>query len=517
MRSMGGSQHDEIERKYDVEAGTVFPNLAEVEGVAHVGQPEELDLEAVYFDTADLDLARHGVTLRRRTGGHDAGWHLKLPRVSDTRTEVHEPLGDAGEQVPDALVAPIRAMVRDRPLQPVVRLATARREYALHDAAGGVIATVCDDQVRAERLDGTGGPGSRDSLVQSWREWELELDQGVEALLDVVEEQLLAAGAAPAASGSKLLRALGDLPPAEPPGSEHAPTGSARALFSAHLAEHTAKLHRQDSAVRAGRPEGIHKLRIAGRRLRSALATWRPQLDGAATEPVRDELRWLGEQLAPARDAQVLREHLAEVLSDQPAELVVGSVAARIDDELGAAYLAGRDRAVEALDGDRYLRLLDALDRLIESPPLTSGSEEAAEQVVKGLLRRDAKRLRRAVRDIDAAGEPGERDVAFHEARKKAKRLRYAGEMARPVLGKKARSLAASAKKVQEALGVHQDSVVARERLRELGMQAHLGGENAFTFGRLHGVEEARAVRAEADFDRAWKRLRRKHLNHWLG
>ena len=92
---MGSVRHDEVERKLDVGAATILPTLTGVDGVATMGQPVEHHLEATYFDTADLDLARHGVTLRRRTGGDDAGWHVKLPRGKDTRTEVRRPLGGA--------------------------------------------------------------------------------------------------------------------------------------------------------------------------------------------------------------------------------------------------------------------------------------------------------------------------------------------------------------------------------------------------------------------------------------
>ncbi|GAA6524983.1 CYTH and CHAD domain-containing protein [Intrasporangium sp. DVR] len=515
---MAGSQRDEIERKYDIETGVVFPDLSGVAGVGAVRQPEELALHAVYYDTSGFDLARAGVTLRRRTGGRDEGWHLKLPGGGDTRTEMHEPLGDDPGEVPAPLTARVRALVRGRPLRPVAQVNTVRREYALCDGDGAVLARVCDDHVQARRLDDGAGSGSDTGFEQSWREWELELDRGPAELFDLVEGRLRSAGASPAASASKLRRTLGDLPADAPhPSEDDLSDGTARELLAAHLAEHTAKLHTHDAAVREGHPEGIHKLRIAARRLRSALATWRPLLDRSATDPVRDELRWLGESLGAARDAQVLREHLSEVIAAQPAELVVGSVAARIDDQLSAAYQAGRERAVETLDSARYVRLLDALDGLSASPPLAPDADGPAGKRVKRLLRRDVKRLHRAVRAIDTAEEPTQRDVAFHEARKKAKRLRYAAEMARPVVGRKARSLAASAKKVQEALGVHQDSVVARERLRELGMQAHLDGDNAFTFGRLHGVEESRAERAEADFDKAWKKLRRKQLDRWVG
>ena len=515
---------DEIERKYDVGSDVVFPDLSAVGGVGSVGQAQEFRLEAVYFDTPGLDLARRGLTLRRRTGGTDEGWHLKLPRSGDSRTEVHEPLGDAEQNVPAPLRARVRALVRDRPLVPVAEVRTVRREYALQDGAGAVLARVCDDQVQATRLAGAqdSAESSRSEAAQSWREWELELDGGAEDLLDVVEEHLLAAGASPAAAASKLSRTLGDVSPEEEtrPSAKELRKGTAGELLLAHLAEHIARLDAQDAAVRTGEAEGVHQLRIAARRLRSALATCRPLLDREATDPVRDELRWLGEVFAPARDAQVLREHLSEVLAEQPPDLVVGPVASRIDDALSAAFQTGRERALESLDSARYLRLLDALDELVTSPPFTEEADAPAREVVPRLLARDVKRLRREVRAIDTVDsveDPTARDHAFHEARKKAKRLRYAAEMATPALGKRARSLAKVAKGVQTALGEHQDSVVARQQLRDLAMQAHLDGDNAFTYGRLHALEQARAERVEADFDDRWRRFRHKQLHRWTG
>ena len=515
------ADQDEIERKYDVGSEVVFPDLSAVSGVGSVGQPEEFQLEATYFDTPALDLARRGLTLRRRTGGTDEGWHLKLPRSGDSRTEVHEPLSDADDGVPAPLRARVRALVRDRPLVPVAEVRTARREYALRDGAGHVLARVCDDQVQATRLadvqDSAGS--SRSEAAQSWREWELELDGGAEDLLDLVEEHLLAAGASPAASASKLSRTLGDVgrDAGAKPSAKELSKGTAGELLLAHLAEHIARLHAQDAAVRTGEAEGVHQLRIAARRLRSALATGRPLLDRETTDPVRDELRWLGEVFAPARDAQVLREHLSEELAEQPADLVVGPVASRIDDQLSAAFQSGRERALESLDSARYLRLLDALDELVESPPFTEEADAPAKKAVRRLLARDVKRLRREVRAIEAAEDSTERDHAFHEARKKAKRLRYAAEMATPALGQRARSLAKAAKKIQTALGEHQDSVVARQRLRELAMQAHLDRVNAFTYGRLHALEQARAERVEADFDDRWRTFRHKQLHRWTG
>jgi CHAD domain-containing protein len=112
------------------------------------------------------------------------------------------------------------------------------------------------------------------------------------------------------------------------------------------------------------------------------------------------------------------------------------------------------------------------------------------------------------VRAVPDAGSDG-RDQALHEVRKKAKRLRYAAELARPAGGRRAKRLAHRAEVVQEALGRHQDSVVARQRLRQLGIQSSAPGENGFTFGLLHAAEQGRAHEAEQDFQRASARLPR--------
>lgn len=201
MVGMGATHHDEIERKFDVEPSTTFPDLQAAAGVASVGQPADLLLEAVYYDTAAHDLAHHGITMRRRAGGTDEGWHLKLPAGTDTRREFHEPLGPGGEPVPESFDTRVHAAAAGQPLAPVAMVTTRRRELALLDADGAPLAHVCDDSVDARAL--------ASGREQSWREWEVELAGGPTELLDAVAHLLLAAGATPSASGSKLGRALG--------------------------------------------------------------------------------------------------------------------------------------------------------------------------------------------------------------------------------------------------------------------------------------------------------------------
>lgn len=508
---MGSERRDEVERTFDVEALTTLPTLVDLDDVLTLSPPVELRLEAVYFDTAGLDLARHGVTLRRRTGGEDAGWHLKLPRGKDTRTELHRPLGRATKTVPRQLAALVRGLARGRRLVPVARVATRRLEHTLIGPDDVLLARLCDDHVQAERLHGT-------VLVQSWREWECELVDGDRSLLDRVEQRFRIAGAVPASAASKLARCLGDaLPLVEVrPSRRQLTRGSAAGVLLPYLATHLAVLVRHDARLRSGDPGSVHQLRISARRLRSALRTYRPLLEADVADPISAELRWLGQTLSDARDAQVLRERLGVLVADERPELVLGPVMDRIDEELRAAQTAGQEEALRAFDSERYYRLLDSLDELVGSAPLTDRAHQPARKVLPRLLQRDARRLRRAVRRIDRAGSPQQRDVALHEARKKAKRLRYAADAAVPVLGKRAKTLRTRAKQVQEALGEHHDTVVARAALHEYGVRAHADGENAFTFGRLHALEQARGERAERDFETAWRNLPHQDLRRWL-
>lgn len=509
MEGMAGQQVDEVERTFEVPAGTILPSLTGLTDGLVMGQPTEVELEATYFDTPDLALARRGVTLRRRTGGDDAGWHVKLPRSADTRAELRWPLGRSVSTVPEAVLAPVRAWVRDSTPVPVAVVRTRRLERTLIAGSGTVVALLCDDEVRAERL--VGG-----SLEQAWREWEVELAAGGHELLDAVAGRLVDAGARACDSSSKLVRALADLAPSLAEAGSPSGRATVEQLLAAGLRDVADRMHLQDQRLRAGKEGAIHRLRIATRRGRSALRTFKPLLDRERADHLADELQWLGSELARARDAQVLRERLLGTLEEQPSELVMGRVAARIRADLDTAERSGRSDAAAALDSERYYRLLDELDTFVEAPPLTSATADRAVAALPQLLHRDAKRLRRAVAQVEAAEQADDRDAALHEARKKAKRLRYAAELAAPVLGKRAKRLGRRAKAVQQALGRHQDAVVARTYLRDQGARAHVEGENGFTYGRLHALQEGMASRAVDDFARAWDEMPSKSLRRWL-
>jgi CHAD domain-containing protein len=164
------------------------------------------------------------------------------------------------------------------------------------------------------------------------------------------------------------------------------------------------------------------------------------------------------------------------------------------------------------MSGRRYFALLDALDALVADPPLGPDALEPAEDVMRRRLVKTYRRTARHVDDAVAEEDAQQREHLFHEVRKSAKRGRYAAESATGVLGRRARRYGKAMKALQELLGEHQDSVVAREELRALGVAAHLDGDNAFTFGLLYGLEEARAAAALARFDDAWRAVRRRRI-----
>ena len=492
----------EVERKFDVGETTQLPPFHQLPLVDRVEQSVEYHLDATYFDTADYALAARRMTLRRRTGGEDAGWHLKMPVSSDERREIREPLAVDPNIVPQSFLLLLRVHVRDRVLIPVARLRTQRIVHRLRDMHGEVLADFCDDRVEAQRL----GPDPANLI---WREWELELADGSTTLLDAAESMLAIADVLPSAYPSKLARVLGDkYPEKEPP----APWGLKRNCPSAnvllvYLNEQVQVLTEQDPRLRAGSPDSVHLMRIATRRLRSSLSTYRILLDADLATGLRAELKWLGSILGTHRDAQVMHQRLTELIAAEPTELIQGPMLRRVDEQLESDLRNARLTALEALDDERYFHLLDGLDALLAAPPLTDLASVPEQKIVPELVKTEWKRLRQAVRTAVRTPVGVGHDQALHEVRKSAKRLRYAAETATPLHRKRATRIADAAERIQTILGDHQDSVLAQGLLRHLGMEAHLQGENVFSYGRLNALEQRTAESSEIQFRQAWKRF----------
>ena len=527
---MTGREQTEIERKYDIEGLTPVPSLLGVDGVTAETAAEPDILTAVYYDTDDHALARRRIVLRRREGGGDAGWHIKMP-AAEGRTEVHWPLetgdDDGSERIPAEVLEPVRAIVRDRPLTPLARISTVRTTVRLDDADGRPLAEIADDHVSAS--DARGG------AYRKWREWEAELLDGAPdtrkkrtRLLDSIEQALLAAGATPSTSVAKIARAVGvdsltDLdgtpglsgllpaPALQNPGSVGAVVvGALRGL--------TETLVTKDPLARADAPDAIHQMRTTVRRLRSVLAIYSRVFEKTALNELRFELKHLGIVLGRARDAEVRGGRLADELA-AAAEYPTEDAEIRLVGGARRDYADGFAAARDYLLSTRYYRLLDSLDSFVAWPPLTPKAENPAAAAIKHDLGRAVAALAKSTTKVADADAP---EQALHEVRKAARRLRYAAAAvasAQPVTpaepgtkgskksakkaAKKAARKAASAaarfakhrrrythiarvaKPVVKRLGDRHDRLLYIDDINQAAQAAHESGENTLVYGLL--------------------------------
>ncbi|WP_328608364.1 CYTH and CHAD domain-containing protein [Amycolatopsis sp. NBC_00345] len=494
----------ERERKYEISETTGIPRLVGAGPVRSQEAPAEHVLDATYYDTAGFALARAGITLRRRTGGEDAGWHLKLPIGPDTREELNVALGADELKVPKELARLVLAYTLGHKLVPIAHLKTDRFAHQLTDSDGHAVATLTDDHV-------TGEAGGDSARLDRWRELEIELaPEAAPGVLDELGRALTGAGAKASPWPSKLRRLIGDRVPARKKPAKRPDAGT---VVAGYLREQADRLRQADVGVRRDADDSVHQMRVAVRKLRSALRTFGSIVDGSATAELVTELKWLGQRLGPARDLEVSAELVAAGVDRLPPELVVGPVRQYVTRYFAREQAVARERVVETVDGKRYLRLLRSLDSVLAEPPLTAAAGKPAR---KGLR----KPVRQAVRKMERAEKAArglswtEREVALHGVRKKAKRVRYALDVVRPV--EKVGDWRKRVKGVLRELGRHQDVVVSREVLYRLGITGFGDGENTFTFGVLFGRGEGAAVGHRDGFVRAWRRLRGKKRPGWL-
>lgn len=539
--------HEEVEAKYEADADLELPGLVELIGPirGHEGAPAddgapwaegdgaEQHLRATYYDTAALDLAAAGLTLRRRTGGEDAGWHLKVPVADATRSEIRHPLDDGGPDdttVPDALVSMIYARTRGRDLVPVAEIDTNRTLRRLIDPTGRVLLELADDHVTARRIHWSSVPGDASGAETTWREIEVELVDGPRELLLAVDPVLRTRGLTPATAASKLVRALGEATVEaavnrSPVQVDDARTGtgkgaSAADVALAHIGAQVQQIWTQDLPVRLDQPGSVHAMRVASRRLRSALTTFEPLFDRTATRIIGTELRWLAGVLGAARDAEVMRDRVTAAVAHEREDTrlqasVSGVVSGEVSGQLDDVYRRAHDGVLTELGSARYRVLLTHLEALLERPPLTERAHRAAGKELPRLVERSYERLSSAMTSAQRATDPAEREERLHDARKAAKRARYAAESVAPVFGKDARDFAAAMEGVQEALGEHLDSLNTQNRLWELASQTPLPS-TAFTYGRLHAQEDVRSEASAALAQTAWGRASKKRLRRWL-
>jgi CHAD domain-containing protein len=454
----------------------LFPGEAFV--LADLGDPlPPRVFHSTYYDTSDLRLARHSITLRRRTEDGTGVWQLKIPN-SAARIELEEAGG--ADTPPAKLTELLVVHLRDQELTKVARMRT-KRQLVLRDGA-----EIVEDAVSVFE-------GRR--VSKRFRELEVELLDGDERSLKRLERRLLKAGAEPAGFRPKLFRALDFSPDPGPPElAADAPAGEAlgRALVVQHrqLVEH-------DPGTRLGTdPEDLHRMRVATRRARAFLRAARDLVEPEWDEALRAELGWLGSLLGPARDADVLYGHLSAALAglgDESAAHQAPLLRALERERSGA-----RRAAVTALTRKRYFALLDRLGEA-GRPPLVAETDVRLADLWWDEFRRTRKAF--AVLDDDSP------DDELHAARIRLKRARYSAELAAHELGAAGERFVAAAKKLQDVLGEHQDAVVAEEWLTRFG---HASPESEELVARLVNKEQKRRRKGRRGWPDAWERLLRR-------
>lgn len=292
-------------------------------------------------------------------------------------------------------------------------------------------------------------------------------------------------------------------------------TRSALAVLHPYLRSQVDELLCWEPQVRADQPDAVHKMRVATRRLRSALATFKPLFDRELSGHVRLELKWFGGVLAEARDAEVMRDRLADLAAGEPHELGSDDFSAEVRSSMQQRYDDGLTHIVQILDSPRYARLVETLESFVDEPSWADKAHRPAKKVLTKRVDGDWKRLcglADRVKEVDSAAE---RDELLHETRKAAKRLRYGCEAVESYFGTPAARLAEAAEKVQEILGDHQDSVTGQQLLRDLASHTRLAADDALIYGRLHFLEQAHAERARAQFGTAFKDVRKARPRRW--
>ena len=458
-------------------------------------------LRTTHWDTADLRLARWGVELEHSTA---SGWLLRLPATSEgmTAPDGAELRFEGGpDRPPDAAMQLVRAYARQAPVVLVARLVTLTGDTSLVDAEGSRLIRMVDATVSVYS-------GAR--ITQRFREIDLYGDH--DSLVERIAQRFEAAGAQPAGRRALVARALGLVGPPQPELVPPAlgPDATAGEVVRRALTTSVIRLLRHDPGVRLGVDiEDVHQARVATRRLRSDLRTFRPLLDRAWTDELRDELRWLGTELGSVRDAEVQRDRLraAANMLPKPDRRSAAAVVA----PLVAQVRSARRHLLTAIDTDHYLEVIDHLVAAARTPALLDGARAPAGEVLPGLVRRPWKSLRSgAIACMDGAP-----DEQLHDLRIRAKRCRYAAEAAAAAGGKKVARFAREVAALQEILGELHDAVVAEAWLRERSQAPRIHETALFATGELVALQRDAAERARAGWPAVWRRVQSGWADAW--
>jgi CHAD domain-containing protein len=498
--SMPSDTHREVEVKMRVARDfDCTPYLHDLPGTTLVG-PNTAQLSATYYDTSELTLLRWGITLRRREGGKDAGWHLKLPVTDDqdgARDELRLPLaeGNTGE-VPSEFISIVAPLVRNKNIDYLADVNTTRTTYTLVDKLADSLVEVADDYVIVE---------VNRSQINAFHEIEVEILRDSKHSRNVMREinnRILDAGATPT-SLSKLASAMGPAAGEPPDVPDLGPISTdclAVDFITYVIAEHTRHLLLADVGVRRGVPDSIHQMRVAARRLRSTLSSLTGLMDVEHTQHLRKELAWIARELGAVRDREVLLERLtrqAAELSDPTDADVAASV---IRSELQQRLETAESNALLGLRSARYFSLIEDLITTIAQPPVTEAAFQPVQELLTSMAQRSWGKLAKGVRALSLTSP----DTQWHAVRIQAKRARYTADAAATISGKDMRMYARRLATITDILGDLHDAHVAELFLRELAQSPNVSGRQGLALGRLLDLQNQHNQIERVRFTKAW-------------
>lgn len=505
--------HLEIERTYDLPEGGDLPDLIGVGSILATDHQAPIALDATYWDTERYDLVAARVTVRRRTGGADAGWHIKRAASDTVRHEQHFPLTEDADAVPDAVLAALFTERRGRGLRPVVRITTARTITRLLDEDGEQVAELADDRVAAQRLD-----DDAPTTPRTWREVEVETVDGVDEqvaheLFAALDARFAAVGAAPAAVASKLARGLAGAPAPRLQTADKPEKGTAARALTKRLKKLRSSWLEQEARLRSGGQADLRETARTALGVAAVLGSYRPAF--AATEAA-DHAAEAADGLAAVTARAALADYLVERLpyASSPAQDLL--VDAMTRERVLAATRERRAVAVREvvafLHGEPYLELLDALDDAVERPAPTDWALRSPKHVAQDVSAIEKPRVRelvqRAVSDDDESVGLVDREASERAATEDAWRAATRARAAMDVLGDDAFPHALW-KRIGDAADVLTERVRSLHALDVLRVHsgiAERGGEGTFGYGVLAGD---RVRLAEESYDQAVHALNR--------
>ena len=495
------STYREVERKVRVDDTFDISPVLDHLGDYRARRGPAFPMHADYYDTDELTLFRWRMTLRRREGGLDQGWHLKIPVAGGAAGDRDEVRLELSEHVPARLGDIVSPLIGEKPLKAQVIVETLRTPASIVDSTGRMLAEVVDDRVTV-RL-----PGMPDS---HFREIEVEAadadDPASLACMQHVVDQFLAAGGSLGTS-SKAASALGtrasgecDVPEPKLPSSHvmavdvirYAIGHGVRALMLA------------DVDVRRDAPDAAHQMRVAARRLRSFLHTYGDFFDPKWAARISDELAWMASELGAIRDTEVLLERLldhAGSLEEEDAARVSEFLTARVGQRLQSA----RSSALAALRSDRHQYLLEDLIDAAQNPSALPIAYADYSESMQRLATAAWDQFRHAVRELDIDTPAAE----WHHARILAKRARYAMDALAPLEGKAVKRFAHELAIATGLLGIHQDAFVVQEALRSLASAPTTPGSVGLLLGRLFAFESDEEILDRYRFMEAWPDIKK--------